>query len=270
MTPLFSYLNMYSATLKMILNYDIHKNQNSQKFPIVFIHGLFGSLSNLSMLAREFLDTHTVVQLDVRNHGKSAQSSEMNYDFMAQDVIETLDELGLSHVSLIGHSMGGKIAMRVANLAPDRIQHLAVLDIAPFAYQQNHHDQIFKALFAVEQAAIQTRQQAIEIMKQYLSEEMVIQFLLKSFSKGQWLFNVQALYDHYVDIIGWNMQSEWQEPALFLRGTASPYIGQPEYVDAIYQQFPYAKIVDIDDAGHWLHAEKTAEVLEQLQHYLNA
>ena len=253
----------------MILHYEQHQMATEQPV-LVFIHGLFGSLSNLGMLARAFYETHHVIQIDVRNHGKSSHCAEMNYDAMAQDLIDTLAHLNIEDFSVIAHSMGGKIAMTLAHQVQQRLKQLIILDMSPFAYQKNHHDQIFKALFAVEQATIQTRQQAIEVMKQYLSEEMVIQFLLKSFSKGQWLFNVQALYDHYVDIIGWDMQSEWQEPTLFLRGTASPYIGQPEYVDAIYQQFPYAKIVDIDGAGHWLHAEKKAEVLEQLQHYLNA
>ncbi len=253
----------------MILNYELHQNTVSEKNPIVFIHGLFGSLSNLGMLARAFMQTHTVIQLDVRNHGNSGHSSEMNYDLMAQDVIETINAAGLQRVSLVGHSMGGKIAMRTASFDPDRIAHLAVLDIAPFAYQQNHHEQIFKALFAVERADIQTRHQAIEIMKQFVSEDMVIQFLLKSFSKGKWLFNVPALYAHYADILSWNEQSSWSKPVLFLRGTASPYIGKAEYLDAIARQFPLAEVKGIEGAGHWLHAEKTAEVLDQLQRYIN-
>ena len=256
----------------MILNYEIQQNGNSVHAPIVFIHGLFGSLSNLGMLARAFMDTHTVVQLDVRNHGKSAHTPEMNYDLMAQDVIETLDHLGLQQASLVGHSMGGKIAMRTASLVPERIAHLAVLDIAPYAYQQNHHDQIFKALFAVAQANVQSRQQAVDLMKQYLSEEMVIQFLLKSFAKGQWLFNVQALYEHYSEILGWTAQPApaWEKPALFLRGTASPYISKPEHYEAIQQQFPQAEICGIEGAGHWLHAEQPAAVLQQLQLYLKS
>ncbi|CAM4327808.1 alpha/beta fold hydrolase [Acinetobacter pragensis] len=253
----------------MILNYELQINSDSKNTPIVFIHGLFGSLSNLGMLARAFMKTHTVLQLDVRNHGKSGHSAEMNYGLMAQDIVETLDQIGLPQVSLVGHSMGGKIAMRTAHLAPERIESLAILDVAPFAYQQNHHDQIFKALIAVEQEKPQTRQQAIEIMKKFVADEMVIQFLLKSFSKGQWLFNVQALYKHYADILSWEEQPAWLKPALFLRGTASPYIGKPEYLEAISRQFPLAEIQDIQDAGHWLHAEKTAEVLEQLHRYLN-
>lgn len=254
----------------MILNYEIQQNGNSVHAPIVFIHGLFGSLSNLGMLARAFMDTHTVVQLDVRNHGKSAHASEMNYSLMAQDVIETMDHLRLQQASLVGHSMGGKIAMRTASLVPERIAHLAVLDIAPYAYQQNHHDQIFKALFAVAEANVQSRQQAVDIMKQYLSEEMVIQFLLKSFAKGQWLFNVTALYEHYSEILGWAAQPAWEKPALFLRGTASPYVSKPEHYEAIQQQFPQAEICGIEGAGHWLHAEQPAVVLQQLQLYLKS
>ena len=254
----------------MILNYELHRNSTSQQTPIVFIHGLFGSLSNLGMLARAFMQTHTVIQFDVRNHGKSAHSNEMNYDLMAQDVLDTLNEIGLEKVSLAGHSMGGKIAMRMAGLAPERIEQLAILDMAPVAYQQNHHDQIFKALLAVDHAQIETRQQAIDIMKQYVSEEMVIQFLLKSFSKGKWLFNVHALNAHYPDILGWAEQPVSPQAALFLRGTASPYLAKPEYLDAMTRQFPDAELKAVEGAGHWLHAEKTAEVLELLQQYFSA
>jgi esterase len=252
----------------MILNYELHQHSQSQETPVIFIHGLFGSLSNLGMLARAFMQTHTVVQLDVRNHGKSEHSDEMNYDLMAQDVLDTLNEIGLEKVSLVGHSMGGKIAMRIAGLAPERVAHLAVLDMAPVAYQQNHHDQIFKALLAVDQAQIETRQQAIDIMKQYISEDMVIQFLLKSFSKGKWLFNVHALNAHYPDILGWAEQPANSQEALFLRGTASPYIAKPEYVETLKRQFPNAELKAVEGAGHWLHAEKTAEVVTLLQQYL--
>ena len=252
----------------MILNYEIHQNSESNKTPLIFIHGLFGSLSNLGMLAREFQNTHTVIQIDLRNHGKSAHNEQMNYSVMANDVLETLDSLHVDQFSVIGHSMGGKVAMYLA-LTSTRVDQLAVLDIAPFTYQENHHDEIFKALFAVEKAQIQTRQQAIEIMRNYIQADMVIQFLLKSFSKGQWLFNVEALYNHYQDIISWpNTEHVWQRPALFLKGGMSPYISKEQHFTALQQQFPQAKLIEIEQAGHWLHAEKTVQVFEQLKAYI--
>jgi esterase len=254
----------------MILNYELHENINSEELPLILIHGLFGSLSNLGMLARVFSETHKVIQLDVRNHGKSKHTSEMNYAEMAQDVLETMDHLNIAKFNLVGHSMGGKIAMQLAVAAPERVEKLAVLDIAPYAYQQNHHDQIFKALIAVENANIALRSEAIAIMKQFIHEDMVIQFLLKSFSKGQWLFNVPALYEHYKDILGWQEHSVFLKPVLFLRGGNSPYVREQVQVDALYAQFPNAEILEIQGAGHWLHAEKTKEVLHALCQYFQS
>ena len=118
----------------MILNYQIHLNEAAtEKTPLVFIHGLFGSLSNLGMLARAYYESHSVIQIDVRNHGHSAHSPEMNYPVMAADILETLDALNIQKLSVIGHSMGGKIAMELANSAGERLEQLVVLDMTPFA-----------------------------------------------------------------------------------------------------------------------------------------
>ena len=254
----------------MILNYQIQQaEQPSNLEPIVLIHGLFGSLSNLGMLARAF-DQRTIIQLDVRNHGLSEHSEQMNYDLMAQDVLDTLDELNIQKFSLIGHSMGGKISMKVAEKAENRVVRLIVLDITPFAYQENHHEQIFKALFAVQEAAPKSRLQATEIMKQFVREDMVIQFLLKSFTQGKWRFNLNAIFAHYSEILSWNEISPYTSPVLFLRGGVSPYIHKPEHFEAIQQQFPNAEVKEILNAGHWLHAEKTNEVLLEIQNFLKA
>ena len=254
----------------MILNYQIHLNEAAtEKTPLVFIHGLFGSLSNLGMLARAYYESHSVIQIDVRNHGHSAHSPEMNYPVMAVDILETLNALNIQKFSVIGHSMGGKIAMQLANSAGERLEQLVVLDMTPFAYKESHHDQIFKALSTVQNAQIESRQQAMQIMREYLHEEMVIQFLMKSFNKGQWLFNVEALFNHYPDIINWDMIQPWQKEALFIRGGKSAYISKDEHFAAIQQQFPHTKIVVLEDAGHWLHAEKTQQVLDEMNEYLN-
>lgn len=254
----------------MILNHQIHLNEAATaKNTLVFIHGLFGSLSNLGVLARSYYDSHSVIQIDVRNHGHSAHATEMNYAVMAADILETLDSLNIQKFSAIGHSMGGKIAMQLASQAGQRLEQLIVLDMAPFAYQESHHEQIFKALFAVKNAQIESRQQATQIMREYLHEEMVIQFLMKSFNKGQWLFNVDALFHHYSEILNWKMIQPWPKEALFIRGGKSAYISKDEHFAAIQQQFPHAKIAVIEDAGHWLHAEKTQQVLDEMNQYLN-
>ena len=253
----------------MLLNYQITQNQPESTLPpLVFIHGLFGSLSNLGMLARAFQEQRTVIQLDVRNHGKSAHCDDMNYAAMAQDVLETLNSLNIEQFSVVGHSMGGKVAMTLAPLAAGRLQQLVLLDICPFAYPENRHDQIFTALFAVQDAQVESRQAAMEIMREHLQEEMVVQFLMKSFSKGQWLFNLNALHEHYTEILSWQTVHS-DVDTLFIRGGNSPYIEAPEHYAAIQVQFPHAKVKTVAHAGHWLHAEKTAEVLALMTEFLD-
>jgi pimeloyl-ACP methyl ester carboxylesterase len=221
------------------------------------------------MLARSLQNNYATLQIDLRNHGLSAHSDEHNYEVLAQDVLETLDTLNVQNFSVIGHSMGGKVAMRLAGLAKARLNKLVVLDISPVASEDYHHSEIFDALIAVEKKNITTRQQATEIMQAYISEPMVIQFLLKSFNKGSWLFNVQSLMQNYPHILAWQTQHAWPKPALFLRGGYSDYISTSEHFSAIQQQFPLAKVSLIAEAGHWLHGEKPQQVIEEIQNYLS-
>ncbi|WP_180039991.1 alpha/beta fold hydrolase [Acinetobacter sp. YH12100] len=253
----------------MILNYQLHHHETSTVSPMIFIHGLFGSLSNLGVLARHFSEQRTVIQIDVRNHGLSGHSSDINYQLMAEDVLETLSSLNVHKFVVVGHSMGGKIAMKLADLAREQTEKLIVLDITPIQYHENHHAEIFQALFAVQQANVASRLEAAKIMHKYIHEEMVIQFLLKSFNKGQWLFNVQSLFDHYPDIMAWEKVEKINRPALFLRGGDSFYISKPEHFAAINEQFSQAKIEVIENTGHWLHGEKPDEVIKYMQAFLN-
>jgi esterase len=252
----------------MQLHYQYNAHENSKAKTLVFIHGLFGSLSNLGMLARALQADYATLQIDLRNHGLSEHSDEHHYDVLAQDVVDTLDHLSIQEFSVIGHSMGGKVAMRLADIAKDRLDKLVVLDITPIASRDYNHNEIFQALIAVDEANISTRQQATEIMQHYIHEPMVIQFLLKSFNKGKWLFNVNVLQQHYTDILAWKIQQPWQKPCLFLRGEHSDYLTKPEHFQAVQQQFPNAEIVLIEDSGHWLHGEKPQHVLNEIQKYL--
>ena len=165
-------------------------NNNS---PIVLVHGLFGSLDNLGVLARDLVTDHDILQVDMRNHGLSGRSDEMTYAAMAQDLLDTLDANDLQKVTLIGHSMGGKAVMALTALAPERINGLVVIDVAPVDYDVRRHDEIFAAINAVTEAGAATRQQAAAVMREHLDEESVVQFLLKSFVDGQWRFNVPVL-----------------------------------------------------------------------------
>lgn len=252
----------------MNLNYRLQTARAVVHSPVVLLHGLFGNLDNLSALGRELQQEATVVQVDLRNHGLSPHSPQMNYPAMAQDVLVLLDKLKIEKVIIIGHSMGGKVAMAMTAIAAQRIDKLIVVDIAPVSYQIRRHDTIFAALNAVIDAGVTQRQQATQIMRGIMIEqEAVIQFLLKSFHNGIWRFNLPVLINQYENIIGWQSVPVWPHPVLFVRGELSPYI-QNDYSDAIARQFPQARAHVIAGCGHWVHAEKPAAVLRTIRRFL--
>ncbi len=241
---------------------NLHNNS-----PILLVHGLFGSLDNLGVLARDLVTDHDILQVDMRNHGLSPRADEMNYPAMAQDLLDTLDAHNIEKATVIGHSMGGKAVMALTALAPERIDKLVAIDIAPVDYQVRRHDEIFAAINAVTNAGVSSRQQAATVMREFLAEEGVIQFLLKSFVDGEWRFNVPALWDQYPHIVGWETIPAWDHPALFIPGGNSPYVTEV-YRDALLSQFPQARAHVIAGAGHWVHAEKPDAVLRAIRRYL--
>nr|WP_310615911.1 esterase [Pantoea cypripedii] len=251
----------------MILNARLQTEQSApDATPILLIHGLFGSLDNLGVLARGLRDACPTLQVDVRNHGLSGRSETMNYPAMAQDMVETLDAQGIDRVSVVGHSMGGKIAMALSAIAPHRIEKLVMIDIAPVDYQTRRHDEIFAAIRAVSAAGVTRRSEAAEVMRTLLDEEGVIQFILKSFQDGEWRFNVPVLWDNYTTISGWEEVPAWPHPALFIRGGDSPYLDN-QHRDALLRQFPQAHAHVISGAGHWVHAEKPEAVLRAVRRF---
>lgn len=252
----------------MKLNFRAQSAQNlHNNSPIVLVHGLFGSLDNLGILARDLVADHDIIQVDMRNHGLSPRSDVMNYPAMAEDLRDTLDAANIDKATFIGHSMGGKAVMALTALAPERIDRLVAIDIAPVDYHVRRHDEIFAAINAVTSASVATRQQAATVMREYLHEEGVIQFLLKSFVDGGWRFNVPVLWDEYPNIVGWDPIPAWDRPALFIPGGNSPYVTEA-CRDDLLAQFPQAKAHVIAGAGHWVHAEKPDAVLRAIRRYL--
>ncbi len=242
---------------------NLHNNS-----PIVLVHGLFGSLDNLGVLARDLVNDHDIIQVDMRNHGLSPRDPVMNYPAMAQDLLDTLDAQHIEKATFIGHSMGGKAVMALSALAPERIARLVAIDIAPVDYHVRRHDEIFTAINAVTASQAKIRQQAAEIMREHLNEEGVIQFLLKSFVDGEWRFNVPVLWEQYPHIVGWETIPAWDHPALFIPGGNSPYVTEAYRADLL-AQFPQARAHVIAGAGHWVHAEKPEAVLRAIRRYLN-
>lgn len=252
----------------MKLNYRLQTEHSpAGALPVVLIHGLFGSLDNLGILARGLRDRHPIVQVDMRNHGLSPRAPGMRYPEMAADLKQLLEELAIPRAIVIGHSMGGKAAMALTAVAPEVVDKLVVIDVAPVDYQTRRHDEIFAAIRAVSEAGITQRSAAAALMRDHLAEEGVIQFLLKSFHEGEWRFNVPVLWEQYAHITGWEPIPTWPHPTLFIRGGLSPYIKE-SYRDEIARQFPQARAHVVAGTGHWVHAEKPEAVLRAIDRFL--
>ncbi|CAE6890450.1 alpha/beta fold hydrolase [Vibrio sp. B1FLJ16] len=255
--------------MSALLNY----KQEGQGQTVVLIHGLFGSLSNLGLLARDLVQDHSVISVDLRNHGLSFHSDTHTYTEMAQDVANLLGHLDVEPSIIVGHSMGGKVAMKLADIAPQFVKQLVVLDMAPVAYTTNRHENVFNGLRAVIEQEPTNRQQAMDILAQHIEIDGVRQFLSKSLykegNKMAWRFNVKSLSDNYAEIIGWQEITPTEIPTLFVKGGDSDYL-MPEHQAAVQKQFKQAKAHIIANTGHWLHAEKPAEVMRAIRKYITA
>lgn len=244
-----------------MLLYTHSSGQHNSSTPVVLIHGLFGSYENLGVIARSLSEQFHIINIDVRNHGRSEHSEQMNYALMTEDLAQTLDALGINHVALLGHSMGGKLAMAFALAYPERVTKLILADVAPIHYPPRHTN-VFAGLMAVDLANITSRTDADKQLAEFITEPGVRQFLLKSLIKENdsfaWRFNLAALYENYNELIAAGAeQGQYLGPTLFIKGGNSDYI-LPEHKQRITQLFPKAEAKVIQDTGHWLHAEKPA------------
>lgn len=254
---------------EQLLHHHFQPNPNA-RHTLLFLHGLFGDLNNLGVIARAFADEYVILRVDLRNHGQSFHSDEMNYGLMAADLRRLLAHLQIEKVIAVGHSMGGKTAMALAAAAPDLVEKLVVIDIAPVAYQGNRHDDIFAGLFAVKAAKPENRQQAkLEIAKG-IKDEGIQQFMLKSFdpnSAESFKFNLSSLQHNYRNLMDWQ-PVRVEIPTLFIKGELSNYL-QTKDTDSVLAQFPQAKLFVVSNADHWVHAEKPDAVVRAIQKFLS-
>lgn len=252
----------------MQLNY----KQFGQGEPLIILHGLFGMLDNWQTLARKFAEDYTVFIIDQRNHGKSPHHHDFDYSVMAEDLHEFMEQNWMYDAHLLGHSMGGKTVMQFALEYPDMVNKMVIVDIAPKSYIGGHQA-IFEALFSLDLDKIDNRKDAEAQLAQHIEQQGVRQFLLKNLSRKKeggyaYKMNLHAIHNHYQDILN-NIKGEPADEveALFIRGGNSNYI-QEKDLTLIHESFPRAKLKTIDDAGHWVHAEKPMELLEMVRTFL--
>ncbi|MGC6377106.1 alpha/beta fold hydrolase [Bisgaard Taxon 45] len=255
---------------KNLLHFQFHQLKQDINAPtLVFIHGLFGDMNNLGIIARAFSEKYSILRVDLRNHGQSFHHEDMNYALMAEDLANVIHALKLEKVVLIGHSMGGKTAMKMTALYPQLVEKLIVVDIAPISYDHHGHDEVFAGLFATKHAQPKTRQEAKPFLAQHISEDAIQQFMLKSFdphAKDYFRFNLSALHNNYAHIMDWQPCYS-NVPTLFIRGGQSNYI-KTEDTPHILAQFPQATAFTINGCGHWVHAEKPEFVIRAIERFL--
>ncbi|MGE0634831.1 MAG: alpha/beta fold hydrolase [Bacteroidia bacterium] len=230
--------------------------------PLIILHGLFGMLDNWFTLGKRFAGDFTVYLIDLRNHGQSPHSDLWNYRAMCDDVVEFIQEHQLNNVSIIGHSMGGKVGMFFAAEGEDMLNKLVVVDIAPRFYPI-HHDTILDALLSIDLENLKSRNEADELLSRYISDLGTKQFLLKNLArkendntKFEWKFNLPVIAEN-IHEVGAETTKGSTVPTFFIRGEKSDYIN-PDDEAEIKKLYPNSEIVSIN-SGHWVHAEKPEE-----------
>ncbi|NUO00165.1 MAG: alpha/beta fold hydrolase [Saprospiraceae bacterium] len=251
----------------MELNYKTY----GQGEPLLILHGLFGTLDNWQTIAKKLADHYTVYVPDQRNHGRSPHLPEINYPIMAEDLKAFMESHWIYKAHLLGHSMGGKVAMQFALHYPDMTDKLIVVDIAPKAYEGGH-DEIFDALRALDLDTIAEREDADAFLQNRIPDKGVRQFLMKNLTRNkeggyEWKMNLPVLFTHYRDLLAPVDGDAFEGPSLFLRGEWSPYVLDSD-LPAIRKLFPHSVLDTIGSAGHWVHADQPEALLTKVMAFL--
>ena len=245
----------------------LHYREMGKGKPLIILHGLFGFSDNWQSQGKKLAEYFRVILVDLRNHGHSDWSDDFSYKLMAEDLLELYEDLELEETILVGHSMGGKVAMQFALNHQDLLEKLVVVDIGVKEYPM-HHEHILAGIHAVDLPNITARRQAEEQMSVHIESEGVKQFLLKNLywkEKGvlKWRMNVEVLEREMDDILSKVPAGQVSTPTLFIRGELSNYV-LDEDIEHIEEQFIDAEVKTIANAGHWVHAEAPEEFLETL------
>jgi pimeloyl-ACP methyl ester carboxylesterase len=249
-----------------------HKELGEGQRSIIILHGLFGSSDNWQNIGKVLSERHKVYLLDLRNHGRSPHSGQFTYDAMLEDVYEFIERHQIRQPVLMGHSMGGKVAMHVALAHPHLLHKLIVVDICP-KYYPVHHDRILEGLTSIDLGNIKSRQEADEQLAKYERSYTVRAFLLKNLYRNEegnfaWRLNLPVINSD-IENVGEAIVTDkvFERPVLFINGAKSNYINKDD-TDLIHKFFPGALIETITDAGHWVHAEKPDEFLAIVNNFI--
>lgn len=262
----------------MQLHYQILSNHTLDTAqPLILLHGLFGSSDNWGTVAKHFSQHYQVITVDLRNHGRSPHSVSQSYANMADDLLALFNTLGLARIHLLGHSLGGKVAMQFASLFPDRLEKLIVVDMAIRAYA-DAHTHLIDAMMAIDLTTLQSRNEVDKALSKAIPQAMVRQFLLMNLIKSdshhpenylRWRINLAALKTNYPNLLKAVCEhTHYEKPCLFIRGERSDYV-QDSDIEHIKTHFSNAKFANLP-TDHWVHAEQPQAFIDVVSNFLQA
>lgn len=252
------------------------------KGPNLFIlHGLYGSSDNWLTYAKKLSQYYQVILPDLRNHGNSPHSASMTISHLSDDLYHLINKMNIEKSILLGHSLGGKVAMDCTLKYPERISSLIVIDIAPKSYiQLDHyskqvieHLNIIDTLMSANLETIESRSQLDDQISLRIPDSRVRQFLMKNIvrnglGKFEWKINLDAIRNNLPDLMGWvESSNSCNVQSMFIRGEQSEYIQDSDF-ELIKKKFPLADIVTIFEAGHWVHVDQAKQFEQTLNHFL--
>ena len=212
-----------------------------------------------------------VYTVDLRNHGLSPHASDFDYGIMADDLIGFIRDMNSGPVILIGHSMGGKVAMLVSVREPGLVSKLIVVDMVPKSYTP-HHDHILEGMLSMPLDRFTNRQEADAWLAGHVPDAGVRQFLLKNLSRSEsgfsWKINLPVIAANIGHILDNPVAGIYSGPTLFVMGSRSDYF-KPEDQALWTEHFPTHQLTFLD-TGHWVQAEKPAEFVETVQAFIHA
>ena len=240
--------------------------------PIIILHGVFGSLDNWLTVGKKLSESFKIYLLDLRNHGDSFHDEEFTYEAMSDDLVNFIKHEKIDNPVIIGHSMGGKVAMKFGVNHPELFDRLIIVDIAPRAYPP-HHQNILKGLNSIDLKALKSRKEAEEQLASYVPEIGERQFLLKNLKREgenfMWKLNLPVITEK-INNVGEGLEDKLatDKPTLFIRGENSDYITNKDNI-SIVAFFPNSEVKTVKNAGHWVHAQNPEAVIELVTEFVH-
>lgn len=243
--------------------------------PIVILHGLFGAAKNWNSIAKQMARKYRILTVDLRNHGKSPWTETMSYVEMAQDLVAFLDQRGLDKATIVGHSMGGKVAMTTALKFADRVERLVVADMAPVKYKNMVFKTYVEKLQSIDLSKVSKRSDVDPLISDVVESPAVRAFLLGNLENTEdglkWMVNLETLgreMDKIAGVPALRMDVKYSGQTLFVSGANSDYV-QPSHHQLIKHLFPNVEFKVVEGAGHWVHAEKPHEFMAVLSDFVS-